>query len=115
MESEKVKEIKGMENSYTKKLKELILENPNLPLVIFAGDERCFDYWYTKVDINSVKIEEITLYKNEVWLNKQDLEDKLSDDLCDEYEHLSDEEYYKMIEQKVEETEFIKCICIFCG
>ena len=52
-----------------------------------------------------------------MWLNEEDYRDKLSDDLCDEeeYKYLSDEEYEKMLDQKIAETEFVKAIVIWVG
>lgn len=58
----------------------------------------------------------MTLY-NGWWLDKDNYEDKLSDNMCDkeEYKDLSDEEYNRIIEQKVAETEFVKVIVIYVG
>lgn len=62
------------------------------------------------------EIETLTLY-DDMWLNEEDYRDKLSDDLCDEeeYKDLSDEEYEKMLDQKIAETEFVKAIVIWVG
>ena len=101
----------------TTALRKLILENPDLPLLIFCGEDSWHDeYPYEQADVISAKIEELTNY-NDWWLYKGDYEDKLSDDLCDqeEYKDLSDEEYNQMIEQKVAETEFVKAIVVFVG
>lgn len=101
----------------TAELRNLILENPELPLLIFCGEESWHDeYPYEQADASSGEIKELTLYNN--WgLDKDDYEDKLSDDLCDkeEYKDLSDEEYNKMIKQKIAETEFVKAIVIYVG
>lgn len=100
--------------SDTTELKKLILENQDLPLLIFCG-EYCNNgyYGYMQADVNSVSVQELTLY-GELWLEKEDYEDMLSNDLCDEeeYENLSDKEYVEMIKQKVSETEFIKAIVV---
>lgn len=98
-------------------LRNLILENPDLPLIIFCGEDSWHDeYPYEQADASSGGIAELTFY-NGWWLEKDDYEDALSDDLCDkeEYKDLSDEEYDKMIKQKVAETEFVKAIVIFVG
>lgn len=101
----------------TTNLRNLILENPELPLLIFCGEDSWHDeYPYERAYASSGEIKELTLY-NDYWMNKDDYEDKLSDDLSDqeEYEGLSDEEYNKMIKQKVADTEFVKAIVIYVG
>lgn len=101
----------------TTNLRNLILENPDLPLLIFCGEESWHDeYPYEQADASGGEIKELALY-NDLWLDKDDYEDKLSDDLCDkeEYRDLSDEEYNRMIRQKIAETEFVKAIVIYVG
>lgn len=98
-------------------LRNLILENPDLPILIFCGEESWHDNFpYEQVDASSGEIKELTLY-NELWMDKEDYEDKLSDDLCgqEEYKSLSDKEYNQMIRRKVAETEFVKAIVIYVG
>ncbi|MBD5534642.1 MAG: hypothetical protein HDQ99_03070 [Lachnospiraceae bacterium] len=101
----------------TTKLRNLILENPDLPLLIFCGEDSWHDECpYEQADVSSEEIKELTLYNN-YWMDKNDYEDRLSDDLCErqEYIDLSDQEYNYMIKQKVEETEFVKAIVIYVG
>lgn len=101
----------------TSNLRKLILENPELPLLIFCGEESWHDeYPYEQAEASEGKIETLTLYDG-YWLTEDDYYDQLSNDLCDkpEYKDLSDEEYKKMIERKVEETEFAKAIVIYVG
>lgn len=101
----------------TSELRKLILENPDLPLLIFAGEYAWSDnYPYEQTDASGGEIKTLTLY-NDYWLDENDYEDKLRDDSCDleEYKNLSDEEYDKMIDQKVAETEFAKAIVIYVG
>lgn len=98
-------------------LRNLIVENPELPVLIFCGEEAWSgEYGYTQADASSGEIKNLTLY-GDMWLDKDDYRDQLSDDLCDEeeYQDLSDEEYEKMIKQKVVETEFVKAIVIYVG
>lgn len=98
-------------------LRNLILENPELPVLIFCGEESWSgDYGYTQVDAIKGAIETLTLY-NEQWMTEDDYADELADDLSDEeeYKNLSDEEYEKMIDKKVAETEFVKAIVIWVG
>lgn len=101
----------------TTKLRNLILENPKLPLLIFCGEDSWHDeYPYEQANVGAVSIQELTFYNN-YWMDKDDYEDKLSNDLCElpECIDMSDQEYNRMIKQKVEETEFVKAIVIYVG
>lgn len=100
-------------------LKRIIVENPDLPLIIFAGEEAYDDerFPYTACGEVTPHIEKITLYKDEEWVNREVLEEKMEIDLCDEeeYKGLSDEEFYKKVNEIVEETPFIEAIVIYVG
>lgn len=101
----------------TTALRNLIMENPDLPLLVFCGEDSWHDeYPYEQADASGGEIKELTLY-NDWWMDKDDYEDRLSDDLSDkeEYKDLSDKEYSLMIKQKVAETEFVKAIVIYVG
>ena len=101
----------------TTEVRNLILENPELPLLIFCGEEvNDGDYSYEQANVLSVNVSELTLYKD-CWVDKDDYAESLSENLCDEedYKDLSDYEYGQMIEQKVAETEFVKAIVIYVG
>ncbi|MDO4301665.1 MAG: hypothetical protein Q4D26_09785 [Clostridia bacterium] len=101
----------------TSNLRKLIIENPELPLLIFCGENSWHDeYPYEQADASEGKVKELTLYNN-YWIDKDEYEEQLSDDLCDapDYKDLSDEDYFKMIKKKVEETEFVKAIVIYVG
>lgn len=98
-------------------LRELILENPDLPVLIFCGEDAWNgEYGYTQADASRGEIEYLTLY-GDVWLDEDDYREELSDDLCDEeeYKDLSDKEWDAMIDKKVAETEFVKAIVIWVG
>ena len=97
-------------------LRELIIRNPELPLLVFCGEESWNGkYAYSQAEYNSVRVEEVTLY-NEYWLEKDDYKEQLAYDLADEVnDYLSDEEYDKMIDEKVNNTEFIKAIVVYVG
>ena len=101
----------------TTELRKLIMDNPTLPLLFFCGEE-CYrgEYPYEQAFVTSVSIQDLTLYNN-YWLDEDDYAEELSDDLCDEpeYKHLSDKEYFEMIDRKVKETEFIKAIIVNIG
>ena len=98
-------------------LRNLILENPELPVIIFCGEESWDgEYSYSQASASKGEIATLTLY-GDYWLAEDDYREKLSDDLCDEeeYKDLSDEEWNKMIDEKVKNTEFIKAIVIWIG
>ena len=98
-------------------LRNLILENPELPLIIFCGEGAWNgEHSYCQADASKGEIEELTLYGDK-WLNKEDYEEELYDDLGyeEEYKNMSDEEYAKMIDKKVAETEFVKAIVLWVG
>lgn len=85
--------------------------------MIFCGQDCWHDeYPYEQTDASEGCIKEVTLYNN-YWLDREDYEEALSYDLSsqEEYKDLSDEVYDQMIEQKVEDTEFVKAIVIYVG
>ena len=101
----------------TSNLRQLILENPDLPLLIFCGEESWDGIWhYNQADASEGVIQTLTLY-NDVWIDKEDYRDRLANDLCDkeEYKDLSDKEYFEMVDCKVEEAVFCKAIVIYIG
>lgn len=101
----------------TFELRKLILENPDLPLLIFAGEEAWQGEWgYNQVDARTYGVQELTLYADR-WMDRDEYEEELSDDLYyrEEYKKLSDKEFDKMIQQKVAETEFCKAIVVYVG
>lgn len=98
-------------------LRNLILENPDLPVLIFCGEDAWNGEWgYTSAQASSGKVEELTLYSDQ-WMDRDDYEEALADNLADEeeYKDLSDDDYEKMIQEKVEQTEFVKAIVIWVG
>ena len=101
----------------TTELRKLIMENPDLPLLIFCGEEAYNDdYPYSMAYASNGEIQELTLY-DDFWMDKDDYAEKLRDDLAfeEEYKDMTDEEYDAMIDQKVNETEFVKAIIIYVG
>lgn len=100
----------------TTELKKLILENPDLPLLIFAGEDANRDGGYAQVQARVNGIEELILHNNK-WIEREEFEEELRNYLWleDEYKDLSDNEYDKMIEEKVENTKFTEAIVIYVG
>lgn len=98
-------------------LKKLIVENPEAPLLIFAGENaNCGEYQYESVTSGGAFLEEITMYGDQ-WLNKDDFEEVLRDDMAndEQYENLSDEELDNEVAKIVAETAFVKAIVIYVG
>lgn len=105
----------------TTELRRLIIENPDLPLLIFCGEESWDgEHAYSSAFASSGSIQELTLYEDgydAIWMDRKDYAEKLSYDLDDkeEYKDMTHDEYDKMIDQKVKETEFVKAIVIYVG
>ena len=98
-------------------LKKLIVENPEAPLLIFAGEyANCGEYQYESVPSGDAFLEEVTMYGDQ-WLNKDDFEDVLRDDMAndEQYENLSDEDFDAEVAKIVAETAFVKAIVIYVG
>lgn len=94
-------------------LKQLIAENPDLPIVILVGQYAASDdYGYTYCTQTHFSIEEIldcTLPFGDDYLynDRDDFEDALSDYLadCKEYENLSDEEFNTLVTKELSKYE----------
>ncbi len=98
-------------------LRNLILENPELPLLIFCGENAYSgEYGYEQADASHGEIKNLTLY-NDQWMDEDDYEESLAEALCDEdeYKDMSDKEFVELISKKVAETEFVKAIVIYVG
>ena len=98
-------------------LKKLIVENPDAPLLIFAGEEaNSGEHQYESVPSGDAFFEEITMYGDQ-WLNKDDFEEVLRDDMAndEQYENLSDEELDDEVAKIVAKTAFVKAIVIYVG
>lgn len=100
-----------------KSLKEMILANPDAPLLIFVGDEaNSGEYQYESCGAGLAAIKELTLDDGQ-WIDRDDYGEKLEYDLADEeeYSSLSEEEFEKKIDEIVEKTAFIRAIVIYVG
>lgn len=103
-------------------LKKLILENPEAPLLIFAGEDAWHDeYAYESCAAGRASLQKLTLYEDSrgrsEWLDEEDYTERLADDLFEsgEYFDMSEKEFDTMIENKVANTEFIKAIVVYVG
>lgn len=102
-------------------LKNLILENPDLPIVVLAGEEASSGYWgWTYCSSISFNLDEILDcdfydYDDTVFTDRGRLEEHIEDMLYDEYSKKSDEEYEVAIKNKLTELEpyWTKVIAIY--
>jgi hypothetical protein len=105
----------------TDELKKLILENPDLPIVILANEDSSnADYGWTYCSRISFYIEEILDwdfydYNDAVITDRDRLEEIIADNLYDEY--LTDEEYKEAIKHELEKYEpyWKKVIAIYAS
>lgn len=92
-------------------LKKLILENPDLPIVILANEDSVCDYWgWTYCSSISCHIDEILdcdYYDSNdaVFTDRDYLEEHIENELYDDYCDKSEEEYEKAIKDKMAELE----------
>ena len=104
-------------------LKKLIAENPDLPIVVLASDDAsCGDWHWTYCSSVTFGIDEILDcdyydYDDVVFTDRERLEEKISDDLYDEYCDKGDEEYDEAVNRKMEELEpyWKKVIAIYAS
>ena len=100
-----------------KSLKEMILANPDAPLLIFVGDEaNSGEYQYESCEAGLAVFKELTIYEDQ-WLDRDVYREQLEYDLADEEEYnpLSNDEFEAKIDEIVEETAFIRAIVIYVG
>ena len=108
----------------TDELRERILNNPTLPIVVLTNYEVVADAsgdWYG----NSISyaIKDLLEVKSghyddgRIIDDRSDLEDLLSNRMCEEEwaKALTDEEYKEVVQKKIQEYEplWTKCICIY--
>lgn len=100
-----------------KDLKELIISNPDAPLLVFVGEEACSgEYAYESAPDGFACMQEITLY-GDMWLNKEDFENNLRDDMSydESYENLSVKDFDAEVAKIVAETAFVSAIVLYVG
>lgn len=92
-------------------LKKLILENPDLPIVVLVGEESYGgDYPWVFCSSISFGIDEILDcdyydYDDTVFTDRDRLEEKIADDLYEEYNNKTDEEYNEAVKRELEKYE----------
>ena len=90
-----------------KEFVKIVAKNPELPIKVFISGECCEDddCWFVG-EVYDCKVTEITEYEDKCY-ERDDfdwLKDIISDEVCDEpeYVNLTDEEFDKAMEEKVE-------------
>ena len=108
-------DLRGVYMNNSKKLLKLVQENPGLLIIPMVNGEVCGNegnYWqgsFGRVEVNEFVCRNGRFYTR----NEQDvLEDELSNSLCDDYPDMSDEEFFKMIHEKVESLPWKKAIIV---
>lgn len=106
------------ESEIQQQLKDLIKENPTLPLKFFVGeDANSGEFNYEESCIDSVKIDEIALLEQRwesTWHNKEDYPDKLYDYLKYEKKY-EGEELEAKYNEEMAKVKFEKFIVIKIG
>ena len=92
-------------------LKKLILENPDLPIVVLAGEEANKGYYgwmycsHVSFYIDEILDCDFYDYNDTVFTDRERLREKIEDDLWEDYHKRSDEEYDAAIEREVAKYE----------
>ena len=92
-------------------LKKLIEENPELPIVVLAGEDATDgDHSWMYCSCISFSVDEILDcdyldFGDTVFTDRDRLEEKVTDDLYDEYSEKSEEEYESAVKKKLQELE----------
>lgn len=105
-----------------RELRELITENPDLPLVVFVSEDAYVPNGcaYCAGRLEGAQIQELTLYHDKqadetAWVERGDYEELLESAMCEdsEYDALSDEEFEKMLSSKMEAVPFVRAIAVY--
>ena len=105
--------------NYTATLRNLILENPDLPLVVFAGQDACDSWQYTsqlctRVNAYIGKILNCDVhFSNMCYTDRDEFRDDLEDYFYSDFEG-REEEFNKFIDKKLQEYEhdWVPCIIL---
>lgn len=102
----------------TENLKELILENPELPLVVFCGEESyCGEYCYNYAEVRKVKIKELAI-DGDMFVEKDTMRDKIADqyydDFCINGAYIK-KDHEEFVNKQIEKMKFTKAIVIYVG
>lgn len=101
----------------TEVLRRMILENPNLPLVIFAGEEaNSGDYsWMCCTDVRCENGEILDCEgpnDERIYTDRDELENDVADQLYGEFGNIPDDEFNRLLKEKMAEYEEYWTDCI---
>lgn len=84
------------------KLRELIIANPDLPVIFMVNSDVVVDDSYANwlASISSVKVGAFCCYKTRYYDDKNDLEEEYFVDYEDELKYLKDDEIDRIIEER---------------
>jgi len=92
----------------TKELRSAIAENPELPIVVFVGEESYSgEYSYNLAEVSKIEVKEIT-WDRGLCVEKEEYKDRLRDQFYDECAKAE-------IENILRHVEFLKAIVIYVG
>ena len=95
---------------YTSILRRLLVENPELPIKFFIGDNvNDGEFSSVLATPSEIRITEITLYNDKYYENDSDLEDIIYDNLDDD---ISEEEADKEIERIINSLDWNEIIMV---
>lgn len=100
------------ESELNKKIRKIILENPDLPIKFMVKDGvNNGDYNYIVGEPSSAEIEEVAEWED-ILYTKDDFADAVYSSMELDYKNKSDEEFNKAVNEVVNNTKFEKIISI---
>lgn len=123
MTNEELEILKCMTARNCKELKELIVKNPDLPLLVFCSSE-CLgeEYAYYSMVLRSAEVKEMTLYDRPYkdspqWLDRKDYEEAVRDDMeiDPDFELMDEDEIDRIVKESIADTPFVKAIVVHMG
>ena len=104
----------------TEILRQMILDNPKLPLVVFAGEDANHgDYSYmccTDIRVEKGYVLDCAGPNDElIYTDRDELEDDVGEELYCEVGNIPDEEYKKMLKERMSQYEeyWTECILLY--
>lgn len=97
----------------SKELLKLVAENPELPVVpMVDSDIVCDDGGYWLGSFGCSEVGEYALFDDRYFTDREELEERYADYICDDYPDMSDEEFFAMVKEKTKDW-WIKAILVY--